>query len=200
MPKVTWTPNPLRTVVEPDDAEIELMRWKQRVEELKDDITSAATHFKRGETEKAMRAINIEPGDDMAVYNYLYNSRDGKGGLERRVDEMIDCYVRALRDVHVGDCTCVPASCAKCAAEEMMGIDTVKGMSKYVGHRIASAFAPNKNGDWQDTKSIDEAIAVLANFGPRDDWKGYEAHADRWMQQARDAHAWLSGYKTDHGF
>lgn len=102
----------------------------------------------------------------------------------------------ALRDIHVGDCTCDPCSCLKCHAEAYLGIDTTPGLNKWLGHKIADAF------DTKPERTLDEAIAVLANYAPAPSFPMWEDKMDlwnsclpSWREEARQAHDWLIRYR-----
>lgn len=151
--KITWTPNPLRTIVELDAADL----WWLR-EAMVDDY-----------------------GDEM-------DDPEWSNGLHAD-------YVAALADEHLGDCVCSPCSCLKCHAEDFLGINTIAGLRKYQASHIRSAFG--NDGD----RSLDEAIAALANWTPKP-WKQnretWESCLPRWREEAAEAHAWLVAYRDRH--
>lgn len=153
--KITCTPNPLRTIVELDDAD----RWWLREAMLLDMDPEDAQHL------KWMNDLHSE-------------------------------YEAALRDIHVGDCTCVPCSCLKCWAEGYLGIDTMPGLGKHMAYKVDAAFDLGR--------SLDEAIDVLANWDPSPSpmWDGklaiWEANLPRWKEEAAQAHAWLVRYRDEH--
>lgn len=151
--KITWAQNPLRSVVELDDADL----WWLR------------------------EAMEMDRDDDASP---------------SWMNKLHDAYVEALRDVHVGDCTCVPCSCLKCWAESYLGIDTMPGLGKSLAYKVDAAF-----GD-TDERTIDEAIKWLANYDPKPTspmWDGkeklWESCLPRWRDEARQACAWLVAYR-----
>lgn len=100
----------------------------------------------------------------------------------------------ALSETHVGDCTCVPCSCTKCHAEHYLGIDTMPGLGKHLAYKVDHAF----RGD----RTIDEAIAALANYDPQPEspmWDGkrelWDSCLPRWREEAAQAHTWLVAYR-----
>lgn len=95
-----------------------------------------------------------------------------------------------LRDVHCGDCTCVPASCMRCHAESLLGFSTTEGLGKHEGHCIQSAFSEGRT-------TIDEALSYLASpvrptWGTPEDWA---PHMERWALERANALEWLSAYR-----
>jgi hypothetical protein len=98
-------------------------------------------------------------------------------------------YEAALRDVHVGDCTCQPCSCLKCHAEACLGIDTTPGLTRHMAHKIAGAF------DRKPEPTLEEAIIDLAGDGRLNLWN---ACLPQWRKDVRLAHAWLVKYRNEH--
>lgn len=195
--KILWTENPLETRVELDDADRLLLRERIRVEYLKDLIYNAYFTLKplegaeipdRERIERAFLALDV-------YYVFDDETRDGKS-FDVYLDEQLAYYTAALTEKHCGDCTCVPASCSKCYAESLLGIDTIRGLGKHSAYKIDSAFAGGA--------SIDEAVERLANYQPkydpnskwpREDW---EKHVPRWVEEGKRAHAWLVAYRDEH--
>ena len=81
--------------------------------------------------------------------DYIYSEDDeGKAFLDERFEDYKNIL---LNDVHIGDCTCVPATCMKCLVEDMLGINTCI-MEKHAQSAIYGFFYKNKDA------SIDDAI------------------------------------------
>ena len=182
--KITWKPNPLHTVIELDDGDKRELRLKILVEELRWRVHGAAYHLKTsGDIEKAQRELDLD-------------------GMEERVDTVLSEYVLALAGTHIGDCTCVPCSCDKCHAEDLLGINTIAGLGKHQASKIGAAF---NGGDGRD---LEAAIAWLADYHPDreagpDSWKHrnpdlWAAHSPRWIAEAKSAHKWLEEYRDAH--
>lgn len=95
-------------------------------------------------------------------------------------------FLTELEKVHCGDCTCVPASCTKCHAEETAGIETTAGLGRHEGHAIAGF----------TTGTIEETIEKLrAPPVATEDWQ--KPHVERWSDERSRAIAWLTKYKTE---
>lgn len=145
--KITYTPNPLATIIELDDHDKEVLRLKLIVDTL---------------TER----------------------------------EEVVFFTEALLEPHCGDCTCVPCSCLKCYAEQLFGINTIKGLRKHEATKIDAAF--------RSGKTIDEAIEALANYEVKTmASKNFtQEELDKlmpiWRKQARQAGVWLKAYKAEH--
>jgi hypothetical protein len=110
--------------------------------------------------------------------------------VEAYIEGRVKWCVDALADVHCGDCTCVPMSCAKCYAEEMLGFFTTDGLGKHEGHAVSTAFAGGR-------ATIDQAIEYLRGpivpiWGTAAEW---EPHMERWREQRDRAIEWLTEYR-----
>lgn len=199
--KVTWNKNPLRTTIELDENEKKIFWYQIKVKELEQDMFSAyfalsednrAFHEKLGRTMED----NIKEALSELDPAYIYNEDPGKG-IDARVTELHDYLLNALMAPHCGDCTCVPCSCDKCAAEGILGIDTIKGVGKHSLYKIDSAFGKLSE------RTIDEAIAELANYNPvmSGNWTDqteFNKHLPRWKEEAKSSHDWLVNYRNEH--
>lgn len=184
--KITYTEDPLATIVLLDPVEQEVFRQKIKVEVLEWALFGAEYHLKKDppEVEKALKELNTE-----------YHAGEE---VNKRVDEMLAHYIEELKGYHVGDCTCVACSCSKCHAESILGIDTIKGLGKHPGHKIASVFSrwdPKTKEHSLPPVSIDDALEALRTYEPKADWPGWEAHTERWKEEGRQAYEWLLNYK-----
>jgi len=82
--------------------------------------------------------------------------------------------------------------------EEMIGIDTIKGLNKHAGYRISQAFYKEK--------TLDEAIEYLnANIVSTKDieWdnfsqEDFDSHIPRWTEEGTLALTWLRNYRATH--
>lgn len=114
--------------------------------------------------------------------------------------ERIQAIISYANMEHMGDCICVPCSCMRCQVEEMLGINTLKGLGKHPASKVQGAYG--KDG----SKTIDEAIAILATdreYRKPDTWPdsvGYEKYIPRWENERLSAVVWLKAYKEEHGF
>lgn len=181
--KITYNQNPMRTTIELDEREKKEFWYKLKIEQLEWKLCGGRFYLCH-----EFDAYNPERAKEELTYK--------EAELDKYVDEMCEYYIQNLLDIHCGDCTCVPASCDKCHAESLLGIDTIKGLGKHEGSKVSAAFDMKPGG--VDGRSLDEAIEVLACYKPRAEWEGWEAHAERWATEAANALAWLNAYKEQH--
>jgi|ERR1017187_6059995 hypothetical protein len=177
--KITYQPNPLNTIVELDEYDIEILRLKLIIEDLDERIYGANFRLEPGERfnpEEAIKELDVDSLEEIDVSKNL------------------QWMIEELKSSHCGDCTCVPCSCLKCHAEHLLGIDTIPKLGKHSAHKIEGAFGNNRN--------IDEAIEYLVNYKPiRDEaWlkfppEDFEKHIPRWTEEAKRAAEWLKDYK-----
>jgi hypothetical protein len=182
--QIKYQPNPLDTIIELDAHDAEVLRLKIRIGELERRIGSAAYHLEPGEW------FNVETARLRLDVGAL------KEHLSKSVPELFDLFVAELRGPHVGDCTCVPWSCMKCRAEELLGINTIAGLGKHPAHYIESAFL--------DGRDIDAAIAYLDGYRPvrtgawlRHPQEEFDQHVPRWTADAKHAAEWLRNYRDN---
>ena len=110
---------------------------------------------------------------------------------DKEVDHRFKIYHEALQEEHMGDCTYVSCSCVRCHAENILGVDTIKGLSGNPGHYINMAF--------RKTNDINEAIKYLENYELNEkDLGTYAEYAETWKLQARHAAKLLTKYRNEH--
>jgi hypothetical protein len=181
--KITYAQNPLCSVVELDERERNLLWHKIKLEEYQELLFSA--HFRLTEGE------HFDLAAARAELDPAYWCTDGKSKLDERVDEIGAHYIEELKGGHCGDCICVACSCAKCHAEHLLGIDTIKGLRKHSGPQIAGAFGTQR-------QTCAEAIAWLEGNPPsktcKEAW--HAPHIARWAQEQLAAIAWLKHYHS----
>lgn len=193
--KIIYNENPLRTVVELDENDRQIFWLKLKVEELQNKLFDV--HFSLTEDEY----FNIDRARKDADPNvYIQEDDQEKTLIDKRVDVLLDHYVKELQDVHSGDCTCVPASCMKCRAESILGIDTLKPFpGKHELAKISAAFLPGR--------SLTDVLTYLKDYKiPREkpeSWKNftqeyYETLLPRWEKEQVRAYEYLKNYVTDH--
>jgi hypothetical protein len=115
--------------------------------------------------------------------------------IDEWIDERAAKCEQWLQEEHCGDCTCVPMSCLKCYAEEMLGFSVRAGLGKYEGHAIERAFLNN------DVTELDVVIDRLANDPITASWgepKDWEPHMQRWRHERDQAVVWLRKYRDEH--
>jgi len=185
--KITYTPNPLATIVELDDHEKEVLRLKLKIEVYEDMIFSA--HWNLTRTAEYLaglpRPSTIEKAREEAIEELDpdYWCSDEGSKLDARVEELLSHYLEELKLEHVGDCTCFPMSCSKCHAESMIGVDTIKGLGKHAGYRIQSVFSR-----WnQETQKHDRPEVSLA-----------EALKKLEGVESKGAYEYLLAYQQEH--
>ena len=197
--QIIYKENPLRTQIVLDENEKKELWYKTKIEELQDAIMSAHYLLSEESPRYLGRIVQTVKGDfnlkrvrDELDPKYLvYGEGNKRPGIDERVDELHKCYLDSLVDLHIGDCTCCPSSCVKCHAEEMFGLNTIKGLRKHAAHYIDTAFGHTDG-------SLKTALEWLRVYKPHADWDGWEAHADRWAAEANQAYEWLAKYRDEH--
>ncbi len=189
----------MMTTIELDEHETEVLWLKVKVDELTWRIHGASFYLTEREKHNY---FDLDRARRECDTDYLYNDEGGKENskIDKRVDEIMEYYVEALMDSHCGDCTCVPSSCDKCHAEELLGIHTMKGLGKHQAVKIHSAFGEYMK-PWKRKRNIHEVIEYLEKYDVAKDppdWKGWEREVDRWNKEAKDACKWLKNYRNEH--
>lgn len=183
--KIVWNENPTWShVVLENDLDRKIFRHAIEQDRYIDHIFSKWWELgKSVKAAKTLEEIQIPEDDDVNL-----------------TDEEIKRMTDFLSDGHCGDCTCVPASCAQCIAEDILGISTISEFNKYELRYIDGAFT--------QVSTIDEAITFLGTKFPRektDVWDHYSDEdwqklCDRWDKDRESASRKLSDYKLKHGF
>jgi hypothetical protein len=192
--KINWHQNPLRTTVDVDDRDKQMILLAIQNEEYVEILCSLDLWMK-GEIKKDTPPTMEDIQKQISRWGEICNM-----GIDH---EDVQMYVSDLQHSHGGDCTCWPATCSKCLAESYLGIDTIKGLGKHEASKIMGAFG--EKGD----KTIDEALEILRT--PYDyekrhsSWKNYAPeeyakHIPRWESEKKRAIEWLEKYKEEHGF
>lgn len=188
---IIWKENPLRSIVEVDERDIERIRVAARSSELYDFIFLAQMYTVEGskhyKPEKALKLIQE------------FDYKD----IEKNINEEVERYIQDLKDIHIGDCTCVPCTCNKCLAEDAIGINTIEGLGKHAANYISSAFYQ----EGAEYKSIDQALEYLKYyeveaFESNKVWQNgkftkeyYDSWIPKWKADAASAYKWLLNYK-----
>lgn len=208
--KIVWKENPLATAVELDEKDVVILRLRLRVEDLEERILGAHMELDPEHQVWARQHLKNVPADlegfvarARAELRWPYvageESRSGET-FEQRLDELVSHYVEELRGEHMGDCTCVPASCSKCYAEHLMGIDTIEGLGKHPGSKISGLFSRRPDGSFPSLDDVLERLRVYepVNMSP-ETWPqaDFDVHVPRWKEEARHAYEWLSAYKRE---
>lgn len=189
--KINWHQNPFWTSVEIDDRDKQMLLLAIQNEQYTEILCSLNLDLNGKYNRPALtdlEAIKKEVDKWVEICNLDVDS------------EEVQYYISCLDTGHMGDCTYVPCSCARCQVEEMLDINTIKGLGKHQASKVQGAFG--KDGD----RTIDEAIAVLEEdkeYIKPDNWPdciGYEIHIPRWESERKTAIAWLKKYKEEHNF
>lgn len=204
--KITYTPNPLNTIIELDEHEKKELWYKLKIEALVERLFRVHYELTYGSRENPKVDSILADVDP----DYYLNDEDetGRSRLDKRIDEALAYYLDDLRSAHMGDCVCFACSCSKCHAEDLLGINTIKGLGKHPANKIDGAFSNGKNGDvWLPQASIHEAITRLENYDPKpvssaawDKVGGFDVHVPRWKEEAEAALVWLRNYRDEHSF
>lgn len=189
--KINWNQNPFWTSVEIDDRDKQMLLLAIQNEQYTEILCSLNLDLNGKYNRPALtdlEAIKKEVGKWGEICNLDVDS------------EEVQNYISYLDTGHMGDCTCVPCSCMRCQVEEMLGINTIKGLGKHQASKVQGAFG--KDG----SRTIDEAIASLdatPEYKRSPTWPdsvGYDIHIPRWESERKSAAAWLRRYKEEHGF
>lgn len=186
--EIIWHQNPLKSVFRFSDEDKELLKLKVKLAKMEEAIGDAIFRLQdSGENSKY-----YDPKRALAHLSYTEN--------ENRLDEDFNRVLEELETgTHAGDCTCIPASCFKCYAESIIGVETIKGLSKHSGAKIQGRFS----GEVETT--IDEVLQALHDYQPRkpDAWKHmsdehFATYVNAWKAQNEAAIQWLTDYKKQH--
>ncbi len=138
--KIIWNQNPLRTQILLDEHEKKEFWYKIKIEEMEHLLFGAHFYLIDGKD-----YFDIDRARQEADPKYYMVDPPKKSGLDERVDELYQYFIGDLEDnSHCGDCTCFAASCSKCQAEHLLGIDTIKGLGKHEANKIQWAFVINQ--------------------------------------------------------
>lgn len=210
--KITYTPNPLETIVELEPHEVELFRLKLKLEIYEDKMLNAHTAITDRQKEMgSLKALSLEEGVAEAVRELDPDEwcTDKKSKVDERVDELLQHYLEELKSNHAGDCTCFAMSCSKCYAEQLLGINTLKPFpGKHALHKIASAFSRWNQATQQHDGpkvSLDEAIEKLRTYNPVKGpaWQkfsqaAFDEYVPKWKAEAQVAYEYLINYRNTH--
>ena len=200
--KIEWNQNPLETKVFLDDSDRKYLRLAIQFEAATSAISYRDLANKKETPEDIERYKKYVDYYDRIVF--LENAEH-----EAELDEEVKNYEEDLQGYHIGDCTCFPATCSKCWAESLLGIDTIAGLGKHEGSAIDSCYWNTTSKPWSRVeKTIDEVIKELSKPMKREKneaWKNqtqeeYEKHIPRWEAEHKRAREWLKKYKQEHGF
>jgi hypothetical protein len=189
--KIDWHPNPFLTTVEIDERDKQTLLLYVQKEEYENILCELDMSMKG--------SINEDEVWDLERITKHVSQWGEVCNMKIDHDE-VQRYIESIDMVHAGDCTCLPASCARCQAEDALGIYTLPGLGKHSANKIQGIFG------YEDKKTIDEAIEELSterDYIRPDTWPSsmnYEKHIPRWKAEQKAACEWLKKYKQEHGF
>lgn len=189
--KITYNKNPLLTSIELTPEETDLFKLRVTIKELKELLFDAHFYIEEG---KYYDLAEVRDAVDPAYYLGDKNPCP----LDGRVAELVEWALNSLKGAHDGDCTCVPCSCSKCHAEELLGINTIKGMGKHSAYKIRDAFGKDNE------RTMQEALDHLKNYDPEpgpsyvNNHKLFYECLPRWKKEAEVAYNWLLMYSQEH--
>lgn len=178
--KILWNQNPLISDIEVDETDIEKMEdtlWNENI----------------SHRVYAVLRDKFDAPNDTALEKSLENLK-----IAYNMIPDVLYYVSELKSLHIGDCTCVPASCGKCYAESLLGVSTISLFGKHELYKIQEGFSRYK--------TIDEVIDYLKNHYNPQKSSGWAKYSDevynsykiKWIAEAKTAAAKLELYKERH--
>lgn len=170
---VSWAENPLVSPVRLTDAGYAQLKLGIAI----DAISSQRACMSLAKQEKDWAWLDRDDiGSDIGAY----------------IEHTARIYREALLDCHCGDCTCVPATCMKCVAEETLGMpSTTLGLGKHAGHEVMCAFRDGRTTVAEALDWLHRDVQPASSWGPP-----VAAHLARWVKMRGDAIAWLVMYRT----
>lgn len=183
--KINWHQNPFFTTVEIDERDKHMILRAYQNEEYTELLCDLDMQLQGKYREEKLTDLEIVK-EHVSKWGDICN-------LDIESEE-VKRYFSYINYSHMGDCVCVPCSCIRCQVEDMLDINTLKGLGKHSARKIEGAFG--KNG----SKTIDEAIASLEEVPSYDEYKEYAMHIPRWENERLFAIEWLKKYKEEHGF
>jgi len=194
--KILWNQNPLATVIELDDADKRLLRLRIEVADLRERIGMA--HFDLNPPDREWHNKHVKERTLEEAVDAALKVLDLEYVTDEKLDEWLADYVKDLAGEHSGDCTCVACSCSKCRAEDLVGVNTTKGLGKHPGSHVSGAFKP-KDGR---VPSLQEAIEHLREPKFVNTWthrpEDFDQYIPRWTAEAKQACEWLVAYQREH--
>lgn len=185
MMKIHWHENPFLTIVELDDRDKEHLLLTYQRDQYEDILFDIEYYI---DNEHDINYIKKKLSRYADICNLVVDS------------EIIQNLIDELNYPHTGDCTCDSISCIRCKVEDMVGIDTIKGLGPHAARRVKAAYGDNAN------RTIDHAIVCLEKvpvYERPDTWPNdldYDAYIPKWENDRQHALTWLKQYKQEHQF
>lgn len=176
---IEWKPNPLLSVVRLTEVGRIRLQLARATELLTDARVSMILGKREQDCEKWWSYCTLSriPGEEM---------EDTYAWLDRETAKMEEWLVSE----HCGDCICEPASCGKCHAESLLGIDTIAGLGTHEANKIGTH-------EFSSVAAVIEHLQrpIKPTWGTPDDWAPYMS---RWEQERANAIAWMTAYGKEH--
>ncbi len=188
--KINWHQNPLWTTVDVDDRDRQRICMFLQNEDYVEILCDLQLSLEETIDQKSTSLSNADIIKRVSKWQRICDMDEN--------DSRVNALVSELQYSHMGDCTCVAASCMKCWAEAALGISTLEGLGKHEAAKIS--------GVYKSDTTIDEAIEKLSapqSYVRPTTWPasvGYEEYIPRWDRERVRAVNWLTQYKKDHGF
>jgi hypothetical protein len=186
--EISWHQNPLRTTVRLTEQEKELLRLQVVSAEFEENVGMAVFHLDAAGQDKQY----FDPEEALRQLRYVEAADVG--------DREYDLYLSELESGdHMGDCTCYPASCMKCHAEHIFGINTIEGLGKHSALKIYASFSRD------EATTIHDVIERLTGYEPvrSGAWlhmpeEAFDQNVPRWKAEGERAVTWLVAYRDRH--
>ena len=191
--KISWNPNPFFSTLELDDRDEQLLLVAYQNEEYAQLLIELDWGFTGKYGSRELFTSLDQPAKIIEKWQSICNLEVSSPEIQR--------YIAFAGDMHMGDCICVPCTCVRCLAEEMLGVSTLEGLGKHLAHKVYGAFGTQT--------CINAALDNLLKpytYEKRspgyDNYtrESYEGLCTRWNKERKQAHIWLSNYKQKHGF
>lgn len=195
---VTLTHNPLNAKIELTEAAKREVVLLKALEDLMENYVFSAKWRLERETS------HYDPADarkhlEMVLKPWFEEQDKGTDPIEMwKIVTGAEYILDDLAEEHGGDCTCAPASCTRCHAEDLIGINTLP-VSKSIGHRMWRMYAESEYATDQDKQILAEQDRRAAEYDAKYPSKlSPEAQAEYkakyepvWEQQRKDARAFF---------
>lgn len=126
---IIWNVNPKYTTLSLTELDKQIISLVVNQYELIEEAT-LTMHYVKNNDNNFIRHIN-----------YFYDLYDKSNNIPINKNVIYSL----TEGYHEGDCTCLPATCQKCYAEEMLNINTLKGISKHSLRLIDTALINENN-------------------------------------------------------
>lgn len=144
--KIIYTQNPLACEFHLDEHEQKLFRAKVQLEDYSDSLSEVTFILEQD-------PIDIARLKSICTWEGLFGEE-----RDEELDRRAKIFEQEFLSEHCGDCTCVPASCSKCYALELIDgfkLDPTWKIGKHTGYILSHLFRK------EEIDTCDKAIAHL---------------------------------------